>query len=89
MCHDVEGFKRFHATVTPSKDMMIAEGFSSFAVEDFYDSFMEQLNKLGPDEETNNLNLVQDLSESNGNGVPSEKESSANLLKDKLGIFFR
>lgn len=65
--------------------MMIAEGFSSFAVEDFYDSFMEQLNKLGPDEATSNPKVVQDLSESNGNGVFSEKESSASLLKDKLG----
>lgn len=85
MCHDVECFKRFHATVTPSKDMMIAEGFSSFAVEDFYDSFMEQLNKLGPDEATSNPKVVQDLSESNCNGVPSEKDSSTILLKYKLG----
>ena len=85
MCHDVEVFKRFHAAVTPSKDMMIAEGFSSFAVEDFYDSFMEQLNKLGPNDDKSNPNGVEDLTESNCNGVPLDKESSTSELKDKLG----
>lgn len=54
MSGDVEIFNRFYAAVLPSKDMMIAEGFASFAVEDFYECFMEQLAKIGPDSEDAN-----------------------------------
>jgi len=69
ICQDSESYQRFHDVVSPSKDMMIAEGFSSFAVEDFYDSFMEQLEKIDPrkgkdcsdqsmNTQENNINVV-------------------------------
>ena len=58
MCHDGESFNRFHAVVAPSKEQMIAEGFSAFAVEDFYDSFMEQLGKLSPNTNDNSTENI-------------------------------
>ena len=83
MCGDVEIFKRFHAAVLPSKDMMIAEGFSSFAVEDFYDSFMEQLEKLGPNSDDRNLTAVKEP-ETNGSSEVCLR-GDAEQLEDKLG----
>ena len=83
MCGDVEIFKRFHAAVLPSKDMMIAEGFSSFAVEDFYDSFMEQLEKLGPNSDDSDLTAVKEPDTNGSSEVCSRKD--AEQLEDKLG----
>jgi len=87
MCLDVESFKQFHAAVSPSKDMMIAEGFSSFAVEDFYDSFMEQLEKLGPGSERSNSATPQnsDASSSNGESSKSDKKEANIDVDSKLG----
>ena len=83
MCGDVEIFKRFHAAVLPSKDMMIAEGFSSFAVEDFYDSFMEQLEKLGPNSDDSDLTAVKEP-DTNGSSEVCLR-GDAEQLEDKLG----
>ena len=77
MCHDLDSYKRFHAAVLPSKDIMISEGFSSFAVEDFYDSFMEQLEKLDPEKDSNNSSISNGNS---ANGTCSTKKDS------KIGI---
>ena len=79
MCHDLDSYKRFHAAVLPSKDIMISEGFSSFAVEDFYDSFMEQLEKLDPEKDSNNSSISNGNS---ANGTCSTKKDS------KIGIVF-
>jgi len=73
MCHDLDSYKRFHAAVLPSKDIMISEGFSSFAVEDFYDSFMEQLEKLDPEKDSNNSSISNGNS---ANGTCSTKKDS-------------
>ena len=78
----MDSFERFHALVAPSKDIMIEAGFSKFAVEDFYDSFMEQLEKLRPstDEPASEVN--------NSNGVLSSREKTPTTNRNqnsKLG----
>ena len=79
MCHDSDSYKRFHDAVLPSKDIMISEGFSSFAVEDFYDSFMEQLEKLDPQNDANNSKISAEQNGKPSNGTCSEQND------DKLG----
>ena len=67
---------------------MIDEGFSKFAVEDFYESFMEQLEKLNNDGESSNSD-VPTASEGNiTNGVSSNCETDTNNSNDnsKLGM---
>ena len=68
--------------------MMIAEGFSSFAVEDFYDSFMEQLEKLGPGSKRSNSATPQnsDASSSNGESSKSDKKEANIDVDSKLGM---
>ena len=63
--------------------MMIAEGFSSFAVEDFYDSFMEQLEKLGPNLDDSDLTAVKEP-DTNGSSEVCLR-GDAEQLEDKLG----
>ena len=86
MCHDSESYKRFHAAVLPSKDIMISEGFSSFAVEDFYDSFMEQLEKLDPQKDSKESETIAGQNGNSCNGTSSEqKEDKTQTEESKLG----
>ena len=62
---------------------MIAEGFSSFAVEDFYDSFMEQLEKLEPEKGNNTSGASTESQENNSNGAPSEQKNG--IVDNKIG----
>ena len=54
---------------------MIEEGFSKFAVEDFYESFMEQLDKLDNGEESCNSDTSATLEVNVSNGVSSSCET--------------
>ena len=63
--------------------MMIAEGFSSFAVEDFYDSFMEQLEKLGPNSDESDLTTVKEPDINGSSEVCSRGDTEQH--EDKLG----
>ena len=83
ICQDSDSYKRFHAAVLPSKDIMIAEGFSSFAVEDFYDSFMEQLEKLDPEKGSNISGASTESNGNSSNGALSEQKNG--ILDSKLG----
>ena len=86
MCHDGESFNRFHAAVAPSKEQMIAEGFSAFAVEDFYDSFMEQLEKLDPQKNSKESETITGHNGNSSNGTGSEqKEDKTQTEESKLG----
>ena len=88
MCHDSESYKRFHAAVLPSKDIMISEGFSSFAVEDFYDSFMEQLEKLDPQKDSKESETMTGQNGNSSNGTSSEqKEDKTQTVESKLGKY--
>ena len=62
---------------------MIAEGFSSFAVEDFYDSFMEQLEKLEPEKGNNTSGASTESQENNSNGALSELKNG--IVDNKIG----
>ena len=89
MCHDGDSFNRFRAVVAPSKEQMIAEGFSAFAVEDFYDSFMEQLDKLSPNTNDNisNASAHVEANGSNGEKAGNGAGSSNCGSRSKLGIY--
>ena len=88
MCHDRDSFNRFRVVVAPSKEQMIAEGFSAFAVEDFYDSFMEQLDKLSPNTNDNisDASAHVEANGSNGEKAGSYAGSSNCGASSKLGI---
>ena len=45
---DRDEWQRFKDAITPTKDEMIKLGFPSFTLEDFYDNFMDALEKVGP-----------------------------------------
>jgi len=42
-------WKRFQALVVGTKDQLLAQGFPKFTLEDFYDAFMDVVNRLGGD----------------------------------------
>ncbi|XP_046631797.1 ubiquitin thioesterase otubain-like [Daphnia pulicaria] len=42
-----EEWKKFQAIVMGTKDQLISQGFPKFTLEDFFDSFMEVVNRLG------------------------------------------
>lgn len=44
---DETEWKRFQTLVAASKDQLLSQGFPKFTLEDFYDSFMDVVNRLG------------------------------------------
>nr|CAG4652035.1 EOG090X0AE1 [Triops cancriformis] len=44
---DKEDYGRFQALAAKSKDALVALGFPKFTVEDFYDTFMDTVDKIG------------------------------------------
>jgi ubiquitin thioesterase protein OTUB1 len=43
---DRDEFERFRALILPTKDMLAKAGFPVFTSEDFYDNFVDTLEKL-------------------------------------------
>nr|CAG4648792.1 EOG090X0AE1 [Polyphemus pediculus] len=46
---DEEEWKRFQSLVHGTKDQLLLQGFPKFTLEDFYDTFMDVVNRLGGD----------------------------------------
>lgn len=49
MLNNEDALNKFKAAVGPSKDEMVTLGMPAFTVEDFYDTFMDTLSRLGGD----------------------------------------
>lgn len=47
LLNNEEEWKKFQALVSGTKDLLLSQGFPKFTLEDFYDSFMEVVNRLG------------------------------------------
>ena len=45
---DSAEFSRFRSAVAGSKDELVAMGYNAYTVEDFYDTFMELVDRLQP-----------------------------------------
>lgn len=49
---------RFRAAVSPTKDEMVALGMPSFTVEDFYENFMDTLDRLSGENKMSHSELI-------------------------------
>ena len=45
---DSAEFSRFRSAIAGSKDELVAMGYNAYTVEDFYDTFMELVDRLQP-----------------------------------------
>nr|CAG4641907.1 EOG090X0AE1 [Eurycercus lamellatus] len=61
---DESEWKRFRDLVFDTKDQLLAQGFPKFTLEDFYDAFMDVVNRLGGDAKMDSEELTRTFNDS-------------------------